>query len=79
MKNPIGYTRKKEFEIRPRVEMVLNVWYSIRGKLDEEVTVEDPLRYREGVKSRYSAATSPTTRTYRSRGRSTSGSHSRPE
>lgn len=70
--------RKKEFEIRPRAEMVLNAWYSIRGKLDEEVIEEQPLRYREGVKPRYSAATSPTTPTYRSRGRSTSGSHSRP-
>ena len=70
--------RKKEFEIRPRAEMVLNAWYSIRGKLDEEVIEEQPLRYREGVKPRYSAATSPTTPTYRSRGRNTSGSHSRP-
>jgi len=38
--------RKKEFEIRPRVKMVLHAWYSIRRKLDEEVMGEKPLRYR---------------------------------
>jgi len=71
--------RKKEFEIRPRAEMVLNAWYSIRGKLDEEVIEEQPLRYREGVKPRYSAVTSPTTPTLRSHGKSASGSHSKSE
>lgn len=79
LKDLIGYMRKTEFEIRPRAEMVLNAWYSIRGKLDEEVIEEQPLRFRDGVKPRYSAAPSPTTPTYRSHGKSVNGSRSRPE
>ena len=71
--------RKKEFELRPKAEMVLNAWYSIRGKLNEDVIEEQPLRFREGVKPRYTSTPPPTTATYCSRGRGASGSHPRPE
>ena len=72
--------RKKDFELRPKAEMVLNAWYSIRGKLNEDVIEEQPLRYREGVKPRYATTTpSPTSATYRSRSRGASGSHPRPD
>jgi hypothetical protein len=71
--------RKNEFELRPKAEMVLNAWYSIRGKLNEDVIEDQPLRFREGVKPRYTTTPSPTSSTYRLRGRGASVSHSGPE
>ena len=79
MKDLIGYMRKKEFELRPKAEMVLNAWYSIRGKLNEDVIEEQPLRYREGVRPRYTTTPPPTSATYHPRSRGARGSHSSPE
>lgn len=45
--------RITDFQKRPNSDKVLRSWYLTRDELDEEAIEEQPLRFREGVRPRY--------------------------
>ena len=55
----VGYMRAPDFQKRPNSDSILRSWYRIRNGLDEATIEDQPLRFKDGMKPRYTYDSDP--------------------